>query len=281
MKRIRIRKHEVGLWFRHGDFKTLLEPGAYWIPGRFLGTDRVWVVNTLDSQFEHPLLDVLVSDPKLRSKLHVVDLSATQRALVWKDGRLQWMLAPGRYAFWKRPYSLEVEIFDASEVKFEHPRIDAVLAHPDADKFLKTVIVPQTHRVVLFEDGRLVDTVGPGRYAFWSLDGKVTWFSADLREKVVDVAGQEIMTADKVTLRVNLIVTYQITDPVAAVSVVSDAEQALYREAQLALRAAVGSRALEKLLTSKEAISGELRAAVAERAQQFGVGRPKRSACGT
>ena len=55
-----------------------------------------------------------------------------------------------------------------------------------------------------------------------------------------DVSGQEIMTADKVTLRVNLVVAYAVTDPVDAVTVVSDAEQSLYREAQLALRAAVG-----------------------------------------
>ena len=50
------------------------------------------------------------------------------------------------------------------------------------------------------------------------------------------------MTADKVTLRVNLLVTYQVADPVKAVTTTADYAQALYREAQLALRAAVGTQ---------------------------------------
>jgi regulator of protease activity HflC (stomatin/prohibitin superfamily) len=271
MKRIRIRKHEVGLWFRHGDLEQLLGPGAYWIPGRLIGIDRVTVIDTLRTRFEHPLLDVLVAEPTLRERLEVVDLSATQRALVWKDGRLESILGPGRHAFWKEPYTLDIEVHDAMQARLSHPRIDAVLSHADAATHLKSVTVPQTHRLVVLEDGRLVDTLGPGKYAFWTLNGKVTWFSIDLREKVLDVAGQEIMTADKVTLRINLIVTYRVSDPVAAVTVVADADQALYREAQLALRAAVGARVLEKLLTAKEVVTDEVRAAVARRAAGFGV----------
>ena len=71
----------------------------------------------------------------------------------------------------------------------------------------------------------------------------------DRREQVADVSGQEIMTRDKVTLRVNLLVTYQVTDPQKAVTVVNDHTQALYREAQLALRAAIGTQTLDATAT--------------------------------
>ena len=73
------------------------------------------------------------------------------------------------------------------------------------------------------------------------------------------------MTADKVTLRVNLVVTYQVTDPVKAVTVTSDHAQALYRQAQLALRAAVGARPLDDLLADKDTVGREMREALAER----------------
>ena len=54
-------------------------------------------------------------------------------------------------------------------------------------------------------DGKYVETLQPGLYAFWlnTAEAKVT--EVDLRESMADVGGQEIMTADKVTLRVNAI----------------------------------------------------------------------------
>ena len=93
----------------------------------------------------------------------------------------------------------------------------------------------------------------------------------DLREQFPDVAGQEIITADKVTLRVNLLVSWQVADPVKAVSTVGDYAQALYREAQLALRAAVGTRPLDHLLADKESVGGEVKAALSARTAEFGV----------
>ena len=64
--KIRVRKHEVGLWFRHGDFERVLKPGAYWriaLPGRV----RVQHIDTLKTKFEHPMLDMLIDDVELRA----------------------------------------------------------------------------------------------------------------------------------------------------------------------------------------------------------------------
>jgi regulator of protease activity HflC (stomatin/prohibitin superfamily) len=93
----------------------------------------------------------------------------------------------------------------------------------------------------------------------------------DLREQVVDVAGQEIMTADKVTLRLNAVVSYKVADPLQAVIAVEDHRQALYREAQLALRAVVGTRELDALLGDKDAVARELDGMVRARVASFGL----------
>jgi len=79
------------------------------------------------------------------------------------------------------------------------------------------------------------------------------------------------MTADKVTLRVNLLVTYQVTDAQKAVTSTADYTQALYREAQLVLRAAVGAKTLDALLSDKESVGGEVKTALATRAAEMGV----------
>jgi regulator of protease activity HflC (stomatin/prohibitin superfamily) len=79
------------------------------------------------------------------------------------------------------------------------------------------------------------------------------------------------MTADKVTLRMNAVVSYRIVDAHKAVSSTEDARQALYRETQLALRAVVGVRELDELLTDKDAVTHDLERDVKNRANQLGL----------
>ena len=106
---------------------------------------------------------------------------------------------------------------------------------------------------VLFLDGRYADTLEPGPWAFWKGAADVRVVEVDLRELTLDVQGQEIMSADKVTLRLNAVATYRVIDARRAVCTADDFKQALYREAQLVLRAVVGTRELDALLADKEA----------------------------
>jgi regulator of protease activity HflC (stomatin/prohibitin superfamily) len=267
-----IKRHERGILWRHGDFVELLAPGTYRIPFWRVAHDRVEVVDTTKTKFEHPMLDVLLAHGLLRDQLHVVDLNDQQRALVWRDDRLAHVLGPGRHAFWKAPFAVQVAAYDvAAEFRFSHPRLAQILQHADAARWLDGVFVDAHEEALLFRDGQLLETLRHGLHVFWKGTGKVAWRTIDRREQVADVAGQEIMTADKVTLRVNLLVTYQVADAHRALTAVADYAQALYREAQLALRAAVGGRALDALLADKESVGGQVREALSARAGELGV----------
>ena len=87
-------------------------------------------------------------------------------------------------------------------------RLQAALA----DRVLDTFAVEQGHVGVLFEDGSYIETLPPGKYAFWKNMAKVMLVPVDLRETMLDIGGQEIMTADKVTLRLNAVATYRVAD---------------------------------------------------------------------
>ncbi|MEO0586916.1 MAG: slipin family protein [Planctomycetota bacterium] len=270
LKVVDLAERELAAVWVDGRLDAVVGPGrhAFWKGPRRVSVD---VFDTLSTKLEHELLDVLLTDASVRDRVEVVDLADHERALVWVDGRLGWVLGPGRHAFWKAPRRVSVEVFDVGAFRFEHPRVEAVLGFPGAAKFLDGVRVESHERVLVFREGELLDEFGPGMYVFWKAAGRLTWRSVDLREQVADAAGQEIMTADKVTLRVNLVVTYRVVDAVRAVTSVADAAQALYREAQLALRQAVGARTLESLLADKESVGRELAASLRERAQSFGV----------
>jgi len=272
-RKVHIRKHERGLLFERGDFKRLLEPGTHYIWSNPLRPRKavVQVYDTLETLFEHPLKEVLAVEPDLQKCLLVVDLNDRQRALVWRNDRLAFFLGPGRFALWKMPYELKVETFDVDDFRFTHPRLDAILAHPGASVWVDVVDIDPHSEVLVFRNGDLVDGPAHGRQVFWKMAGRVVYKVIDRREQTADVAGQEIMTNDKVTLRVNLLVTYQVVDSVKAVTVVADHAQSLYREAQLALRAAIGTRPLDALLADKEAVGSEVREALAKRAAEFGI----------
>ena len=271
-KTIHIKSHERGLQFRHGDFLKLVDQGTYRIPfWAAAARDSIEVVSTLATRFEHKLLDVLLGHDDVRASLLVVDNNDAERALVWRDDRLAYIVGPGRHAFWNVPFQLTVERFDVGAFRFDHKRLAAILQHPDALRWLDGVGVEADSDALLYRDGVLIDRLGPGLHVFWKGTGKTRFLTVDRREQVADVAGQEIITADKVSLRVNLLVTWQVADAARAVSASADHAQALYRAAQLALRASIGTRTLDALLADKESVGGEILYALTGRAAELGL----------
>lgn len=264
-----IKQHERGLLFRHGDFVRLLAPGKHRL---WSWSGQVQIVDTLKTRFEHPLLDVIVRHPDVRAEVEVVELGDTERAIVWKDGRAFAIVGPGRHAFWRTPAAVSIEAYSLAGLRFDHPKLAAILALPEASKFFDGVQATDHEVVLLFRDGVMIDQLREGLHVYWRGAGNIKWKSLDLREQVADVAGQEIITADKVSLRVNLVVTWVIEDAIRATRTSIEPTQALYREAQLALRAAVGGRTLDALLADKEAVGAELRNALAGRAKELGIG---------
>src|SRR3954469_21236927 len=148
-----IRQYERGLLFRKGDFVRPLAPGTYRIPIWRIGKDRIEVADTLKTRFEHPLLEVLLRDERLREQLTIVDLTDTQRALVWKDGRLFAIVGPGRHAFWKVPALIEVEVYDIAQFRFTHPKLQEILSRPDALKWLDGWQADPSQEALLYRDG--------------------------------------------------------------------------------------------------------------------------------
>ena len=270
-KTIKIRSYEIGLHFRDGEFKGLLGAGRHWFFDP-LGKVKVEVVSQRAPWLAHEKLDVIVKSGALKDRAVVLDLKDYERALVWVDGRFSHILPPGLYAYWTTFREVAVEVIDARKVRFEHKDLQVIVRSAMADRLLDAFAVEQGHVGVLFEDGRYVETLPPGKYAFWKNMAKVMLVPVDLRETMLDIGGQEIMTADKVTLRLNAVATYRVADAHKALSAADDARQALYREAQLALRAVIGGRELDQFLADKDAVAKELEEIVRAAGGRVGSG---------
>jgi regulator of protease activity HflC (stomatin/prohibitin superfamily) len=270
LKMIKIRSYEMGLYFRDGEFEELLGPGRYWFLDLF-GKVRVEVVSQRAPWLLHEKLDMIVKSGALSDRALVLDLKDRQRALVWIDGRFSHVLPSGLYAMWTAFRDVTVQVVDVRAARFEHTDLAVVVQSEMAGRVLDCQAIDKGHMGVLFEDGKYVETLPPGRYAFWKNVARVALVPVDMRETMLDVAGQEIMTADKVTLRMNAVITYRVIDAHVAVTVTDDVRQALYREAQLALRAVIGARDLDQFLGDKEAIAREIEEIVRRRVASLGL----------
>ncbi len=264
-----VRDFDRALVWIDGRLAKVLGEGLYALFNTYADV-RVDKLDTRLGWLDHPDLDVIVKSGLLADALEVIDLSDRQRALVWIDGRLDKVLGPGQASLFKTFYDVKVERVEVGEVRFEHAELPRILTM-DRGNHLAEQTVAEGMLGLVYQDGELVETLGPGRYAFWKGVEQVRVFQVDTREMVLDVAGQEIMTADKVSLRMNALVTYQVADAKRAVSTVDDYTQALYREAQLALRAVIGTRELDVLLADKDAVADALRDQLTARAAEFGV----------
>lgn len=272
-KRFKIRSYEMGLYFRDGEFKGLLGEGKHWVfdPLGLMGKIRVEIVSQRDPWLAHEKLDMIVKSGVLKCYAVVLDLKDYQRGLVWIDGRFNRLLPPGLYALWNTVRDVRAEVLDARVARFEHDELPVIARLPTARVVLDICTVERDRVGVLFLDGRYLDTLPPGLYAFWKGAAEAKVVEIDLRETMADISGQDIMTADKVTLRLNAVATYRVADARKAVSATDDVRQALYREVQLALRAVIGARELDAFLADKEVVAREAEELVRRRAGELGL----------
>ena len=270
IKLFKIQQYHVGLYFRDGAFRGLLEAGWHliWHP---LSRVRVDVASLRTPWLTHEKLDVIVKSGALSERAMVVDLKDYERGLVWIDGRFSRVLPTGQYVYWTTHRAVKVEVVDARAVRFVHPDLPVIVKSESVDRVLECITVPAGHVGAWFKDGQFVEALPAGRHVFWKGVADVKLVPIDTRELILDVAGQEIMTADKVTLRLNALVTYRIADARLSLSVADDARQALYRETQLVLRALVGARELDGFLTDKDGVVQELEQGLRRRVASFGL----------
>jgi regulator of protease activity HflC (stomatin/prohibitin superfamily) len=142
----------------------------------------------------------------------------------------------------------------------------------------REIIIKDTHRGLFYEDGVLTQTLGAGRHILprfidlgFYRTPRVEVVLVDVRERELTIKGQEILTADKVAIRVSIIVQFRVTDPKAAVHEVENYQERLYGDVQLAARRSLASMDLDEILTDRNRLSEDILRDVYKVAGAYGV----------
>jgi len=122
-----------------------------------------------------------------------------------------------------------------------------------------------------FRNGRFVGVLEPGRYRLARWLAKDEILKIDLRFQTLTIQGQEILTADKITVRLTVLAKYRVVDPVAAQMKVDNYVAQMYGDVQLALREAVAARTLDDLIVEKAALGAKVLGALQLAAAAYGV----------
>ena len=279
VRKFLVKKDERALLFRKGDFVDVLHAGEHTFvdPLRRLSVEVFPLAKPL---FEHRLAEFIAkAETELAAReFHVIEIGATEVGLRIENGVLAEVLAPNtRRLYWKGYIDVRVEKVDvATDFAIDPKLVPQLVAGTRAKvagaaENVLALLVPDRHVVVLYVNGKAERLLEAGLHAFWKANRDLRGELVDLRLQVLEVAGQEILTRDKVTLRVNLTAGYRVSDVLTAFSKQAKPVDFLYKELQFGLRAAVGTRTLDELLENKTVIDEVVGEHIRRRIVGFGL----------
>jgi len=252
MKKVIINENQRGFLFRNGKYIKTLGAGKYWLyGGKEMEVSEIGRSITCN----HCTLDTLLADPNFASQVSVSEVADEQIVLHFVNDRFAGAIAThGKYAFWNGCDRHEFRSVDISnpEVGDDVPKY--IFDKIPANLYIKAEVA-EYQKARLYFNNRLVRILEPGTYYFWKTGVKVDVGYVDTRLTQMDITGQEIMTLDKVSLRINFVCNYRVADCVKILTEIDNYAEQIHVAAQLALRDYVGKYKLDEILENKDELS--------------------------
>ncbi|KZN35774.1 slipin family protein [Pseudoalteromonas luteoviolacea] len=279
---IQIERDHIGLLFVDNKLVKELPAGKYgvWQFGREveLKTFDCKKVSAEDAK------DIYQKNSAMHSITHQ-KLGAEEVGLMYVNEVLKGIVPPGEQVYlWKEAGHIHLERVDISEDLYvkqsTFTQVNNAGLNSTATLFKPTgtqcqpiidVSIDSEHIGLLYVNNQLQQQLAPGRYGIWQFNRDIEVKVFDLRTQMIEVCGQEILSKDRVSLRINLSASFRILNAAQAASSVEDVNSYAYNALQLALREAVGTQNLDDLLLDKLYINETVKELVSEQLAEIGV----------
>lgn len=267
MKRILIRSNHAALVMKQGELTRVLEAGRHW-----LGFGEQAHVFDKAQRFTSDMdIDVLLQHPKFAASVTVLEAADHELILVYLNQNFIQVLGAGRYVFWN---GLTQYRFLKADTRVLEP--DAAIAPQLLERsplyaHVRSFRVEPHEQALCFVDGQLWKVLNGGTYTWWKNASQVQVLKADMRQLVLELSGQEILTKDKAQLRLTFTVQYRIRDIRKALYESKEYEKQLYVLMQLALREYIGRLSLDELMDSRDRIAAAVLTATSAQVEELGV----------
>jgi len=267
MNRVRIHAGMVGLVFKNGNYTRVITEGKHWINFR----EQV-VKYSLSLPFDAPrALEILLKDQALAKLLTVIEVKDNEIVLVYENGNFKAVLTAGRYTYWNSLIDYKFVTADLSKIEITEAIEKSIYNKPELSRYIRVFEVAAYEKAMMIVNDKFVKTLEHGTYHFWRNEQTIKIAKADMRQLQLEIAGQELLTKDKATVRINFYAQYKVANIETALMHNKDYEKQLYIILQLALRAFVGAYTLDELLEQKETIAKAVLNDVKTQADKLGV----------
>ncbi len=193
--------------------------------------------------------------PASTEQLALVETNDKQLIAWWDKDELVYLSAPAVQSLASKILKAELITLEQAPKPVETHIVLAMRSSAGVKQLLTPYVssyeVPSDHVGMLHVDGVLAAPLEPGFYVYWHGGKRLSLTMIDTRLTALEITGQEMLTQDKVPLRVNVTAGYKIVNGPLAISSLNDYKDFIYKEIQFALRAAIGSKTLDGLLENK------------------------------
>lgn len=267
-----VNTHEIGLLYENDSFITALSPKTYrFSPWSKKTIRKIDITKDFVPKFD---LSLYLKDEILSECLDVVNIKDNEIGIHYSDGNFCSVLNPGKYAYFNILKANTFTILDRNNPfipeDIDKNILDNIFSlQLEGDIYKYEVLSGEVG--ILIINGEYIKTLKTGTYYFMQGQNSVEIKRVETRKTIVEVCGQELLSKDKVTLRMNFTCQYKIIDYIKVATEFARFSDHIYLNLQLALREYVSTRTLDELLDEKHEIGKIILEIMKAKEQEYGV----------
>lgn len=271
-----------GLLFKNEQFVEVLETGVhhYWDLKNQYKVQVVATTNNTNNPVSEQVLNLADSYPeRFAEQIQPWETDEQELGLVYQDNILKDIKPPAqRGAYWRGQRAIELRKINIAE-DLRVPKALANQLMTTKDATLRSAALAAIVSSTVAEgfigflelDGVQQAVLSTGVHVWWQFNHSIKVLQLDTRLQTMEVNGQDILTKDRVGLRINLSALWQVKDAQLVKSTLLDPKDYLYRELQLALRTVVSTQTLDELLADKNLLNQTIQSLVMEKITAYGL----------
>ena len=262
-----INQNQCGFLMKDGNFIKTLYCGKYQYP-KIAGYQVI--IEDMEGSVDYRALpvEVLLQDQAFADKVLYIRIPEGSIGILWLNGVVQQVLTEPVYLYWNNWNRFEYQLLDMKEPEMSAEITKSCLINIP-QKYYKKVEVKPGETGVLYFNNQMVGELTAGTYFYWTYAKDVECQVVDLKARFIEVNGQEILTADRIGIRVNLLCTYRVTQVKRMLETIKNLDAQIYACVQLVVREYIGRYRLDEILEQKEEISGFICARLKEVQEEY------------
>ena len=260
MFKIRIKESEKALVYKDEKLIKVLDTGVHKLFNPF-GRYRVEIIDKKENGISGEKAKLLYKNfiEIVNQEFKIIELNDYERAFVKIDGKFTDFLPLGAVKLYFKELDLQVQKVDIrSNYQLNKEQADYIETMKILPSSVLKVYVREGEEAYLFRNGKYEKTLNSGVYYFFNELNTITVSQIDKRLKELSLNQQELLTKDKVTIRLNAVLHYKIADGLKFITEAEDADEYIYKQLQFAVREHIGNLEIDEVLQKQHRISGEI-----------------------